>query len=97
MATNPSNSGSLFRPKPSVLGNLGEFNRVVEVGNSTTYEATGSNEAAGFIVNGTTSQITLTFSNGGAVAGNVFTAGDVYNIGVKKVVTGGASKVYLLR
>ena len=97
MAINPINSGSMHRAKPNVLGNLGEFNRVVEVGNSTTYFATGSAEAAGVIVNGTTSQITLTFSNGGSVAGNVFTAGDVYNIGVKKVVTGGASKVYLLR
>ena len=66
MATNPSNSGSLFRPRTyCVQGNLGEYNRVVElVPETTTFSRQDLNEGSGFIVNGTTCSH-LTFSNGG--------------------------------
>ena len=85
------------RTPPAVRGNLGKYNSVHLVGNSTTYFATGSNEAAAFVVDGTVAQITLTFSGGGSTTGDVFDAGVVHEIGVQKAVTGGASTVYLLR
>ncbi len=85
------------RTPPAVRGNLGKYNSVHLVGNSTTYFATGSNEAAAFVVDGTVAQITLTFSGGGSATGDVFDAGVVHEIGVQKAITGGASTVYLLR
>jgi|TARA_R110000765_G_scaffold378602_1_gene469561 hypothetical protein len=85
------------RTPPAVRGNLGKYNHVQLIGNSTTYFASGSNEAAAFIVDGTTSQITLTFSGGGSATGDVFNAGEVHEIGVQKAVTGAGSTVYLLR
>ena len=85
------------RTPPAVRGNLGKYNSVHLVGNSTTYFATGSNEAAAFVVDGTVAQITLTFSGGGSATGDVFNAGEVHEIGVQKAVTGGASVVYLLK
>ncbi len=85
------------RTPPAVRGNLGKYNSVHLVGNSTTYFATGSNEAAAFVVDGTVAQITLTFSGGGSATGDVFNAGEVHEIGVQKAVTGAGSTVYLLR
>jgi hypothetical protein len=85
------------RTPPAIRGNLGRYNKVITVGNSTTLFATGSNEAAAFVVDGTLAQITLTFSGGGSAAGDVFNAGEVHEIGVQKAVTGGASVVYLLK
>ena len=49
------------RTPPTIRGNLGKYNNVHLVANSTTFFATGSNEAAAFVVDGTTSQITLHF------------------------------------
>ena len=85
------------RTPPAIRGNLGKYNNVHLVDNSTTFFATGSNEAAAFLVDGTTSQITLTFSGGGSAGGDVFDAGVVHEIGISKVATGGGSTVYLLR
>ncbi len=85
------------RTPPAVRGNLGKYNKVITVGTSETFFATGSNEAAAFVVAGTLAQITLTFSGGGSAAGTVFTAGEVHEIGVQKAVTGAGSTVYLLR
>ncbi len=85
------------RTPPAVRGNLGKYNHVQLIGNSTTFFATGSNEAAAFVVDGTLAQITLTFSGGGSATGDVFDAGVVHEIGVQKAVTGAGSTVYLLR
>jgi hypothetical protein len=85
------------RTPPAIRGNLGKYNNVHLVGNSTTFFATGSNEAAAFVVDGTLAQITLTFSGGGSATGDVFNAGEVHEIGVQKAVTGAGSTVYLLR
>ena len=85
------------RTPPAIRGNLGRYNKVITVGTSTTFFATGSNEASAFVVDGTLAQITLTFSGGGSATGDVFTAGEVHEIGVQKAVTGGGSTVYLLR
>ncbi len=89
--------GIVDRTPPNIRGTLGKYNHVKEVGNSETFFATGSQEAAAFVINGTASQITLHFSGGGSAIGTVFTAGIVHEIGVEKVTTGGASKVYLLK
>ena len=83
------------RTPPAVRGNLGKYNHVKTVGTSETFFATGSNEAAAFIVGNT--DTVLTFSGGGSVAGTGFTAKEVYEIGVQKVVNGGSGVVYLLR
>ncbi len=83
------------RTPPAVRGNLGKYNKVITVGTSETFFATGSNEASAFIVGNT--DTTLTFSGGGSVAGTAFTAKEVYEIGVQKVVNGGSGIVYLLK
>jgi len=83
------------RTPPAVRGNLGKYNHVKTVGTSETFFATGSNEAAAFIVGNT--DTVLTFSGGGSAAGTAFTAKEVYEIGVQKVVNGGSGVVYLLR
>ena len=83
------------RTPPAVRGNIGKYNHVKTVGNSETFFATGSNEASAFIVGNT--DTVLTFSGGGSVAGTAFTAKEVYEIGVQKVVNGGSGVVYLLR
>jgi hypothetical protein len=83
------------RTPPAVRGNLGKYNKVITVGTSATFFATGSNEASAFIVGNT--DTTLTFSGGGSVAGTAFTAKEVYEIGVQKVVNGGSGIVYLLK
>ena len=83
------------RTPPAVRGNLGKYNNVHLVGNSTTFFATGSNEASAFIVGNT--DTVLTFSGGGSAAGTAFTVKDVYEIGVQKVVNGGSGIVYLLK
>ena len=46
------------RTPPVIRGNLGRYNKVITVGNSTTFFATGSNEGAAFVVDGTLAQIT---------------------------------------
>ena len=97
MATNIEGVGLGGRTLPAVKGTLGKYNHVHLVANSTTFFATGSNEAAAFVVDGSLAQITLTFSGGGSATGDVFTAGEVHEIGVQKAVTGDASTVYLLR
>ena len=83
------------RTPPAIRGNLGRYNKVITVGNSTTFFATGSKEASAFIVGNT--DTVLTFSGGGSVAGTAFTAKEVYEIGVQKVVNGGSGVVYLLK
>ena len=83
------------RTPPAIRGNLGKYNHVRMVTTSETFFATGSNEAAAFIVGNT--DTVLTFSGGGSVAGTAFTAKEVYEIGVQKVVNGGSGIVYLLK
>jgi len=97
MATNVEGVGIGGRTPPTLRGNLGKYNKVITVGNSTTFFATGSNEGAAFVVDGTLAQITLTFSGGGSATGDVFNAGEIHEIGVQKAVTGGGSVVYLLK
>lgn len=83
------------RTPPAVRGNLGKYNKVITVGTSATLIASGSNEAAAFIIGNT--DTVLTFSGGGSVAGTAFTVKEVYEIGVQKVVNGGSGVVYLLK
>lgn len=90
-----ADAGTMFRSRIDVRGNLGKYNHVKTVGNSETFFATGSNEAAAFIIGNT--DTTLTFSGGGSVAGTAFRTQDVYEIGIQKVVNGVSGVVYLLR
>jgi len=89
--------GVVDRTPPVTRGNLGRYNKVHAVTQNTTYHATGSNEAAAFMLGGTRANTTLHFSAGGAMTGSDFDAGVVHEIGVKKVVTGATAVVYLLK
>ena len=63
---------------------------------STTFEATGSNEASAFIVENATN-VVVHASGGGTIPGSSVTAKEVVPIGVKKVVIGATGVVYLLK
>ena len=88
--------GIVDRSAPSVRGNLGEYNKIIKVNSSTTFEATGSNEASAFIVENATN-VVVHGSGGGHIPGSSVTAKEVIPIGVKKVVIGATGVVYLLK
>tara|TARA_B100000902_G_scaffold71855_1_gene77274 strand:- start:758 stop:1036 length:279 start_codon:yes stop_codon:yes gene_type:complete len=70
------------------------FKRTIEVPASTTYEPTGSNINSAFLIEAGTSY-TLTAVEGGDLTAGLVT-GQVYNVALKKVVTGGGTVVKLL-
>ena len=88
--------GIVDRTPPAVRGNLGEYNKIIKVNSSTTFEATGSNEASAFIVENATN-VVVHASGGGTIPGSSVTAKEVIPIGVKKVVIGATGVVYLLK
>ena len=88
--------GIVDRTPPTVRGNLGEYNKIIKVASSTTFEATGSNEASAFIVENATN-VNIFGSGGGNIPGSSVTAKEVIPIGVKKVVIGATGVVYLLK
>ena len=88
--------GIVYRTPPSVRGNLGQYNKIIKVNSSTTFEATGSNEASAFIVENATN-VVVHASGGGTIPGSSVTAKEVVPIGVKKVVIGATGVVYLLK
>ena len=88
--------GIVDRTPPTVRGNLGEYNKIIKVNSSTTFEATGSNEASAFIVENATN-VVVHASGGGTIPGSSVTAKEVIPIGVKKVVIGANGVVYLLK
>ena len=75
-------------PRPS------SFHIIKEVPASTTYEPTGSNLNSAFLIEAGTSY-TLTAVDGGDLTAGLVT-GQVYNVALKKVVTGGGTIVKLL-
>tara|TARA_Y100001938_G_scaffold135784_1_gene197852 strand:+ start:3056 stop:3340 length:285 start_codon:yes stop_codon:yes gene_type:complete len=87
---------STSHSRPSVVTNAGKYNRIQQVGASTTFEPTGSNMGKAFIVAaGTAYQIWG--ANGGHVTGSApVTAGRTYEVGVKRVETGAGTTVYIL-
>ena len=88
--------GIVDRTPPSVRGKLGKYNKIIKVNSSTTFEATGSNEASAFIVENATN-VVVHASGGGTIPGSSVTAKEVVPIGVKKVVIGATGVVYLLK
>ena len=87
--------GIVDRTPPSVRGNLGEYNKIIKVNSSTTFEATGSNEAKAFILENV-SNVVVHGSGGGQIPGTALSADTLYEIGVKKVVIGSSGIAYLL-
>ena len=88
--------GIVDRSAPSVRGNLGVYNKIIKVDSSTTFHATGSNEASAFIVENATN-VVVHASGGGTIPGSSVTTKEVVPIGVKKVVIGATGVVYLLK
>ena len=88
--------GIVDRTPPTVRGNLGKYNKIIKVNSSTTFEATGSNEASAFIVENATN-VVVHASGGGTIPGSSVTAKEVIPIGVKRVVIGATGVVYLLK
>ena len=87
--------GIVDRTPPTVKGNLGKYNKIIKVGSSTTFEATGSNEAKAFILEDV-SNVVVHGSGGGVIPGTALSADTVYEIGVKKIVIGSSGIAYLL-
>ena len=74
---------------------LGDYNKVTEVGSSTTYHATGSNSGAGFIVENLTN-VVIHCSSGGTLDSGQLSTKTLYPIGVRKVVIGATGVVHVL-
>ena len=87
--------GIVDRTPPSVRGNLGKYNKIIKENSSTTFEATGSNEAKAFILENV-SNVVIHGSGGGQIPGTALSADTLYEIGVKKVVIGSSGIAYLL-
>tara|TARA_B100001778_G_scaffold319660_1_gene309363 strand:- start:1041 stop:1310 length:270 start_codon:yes stop_codon:yes gene_type:complete len=87
--------GIVDRTPPTVRGNLGKYNKIIKVNSSTTFEATGSNEAKAFILENV-SNVVVHGSGGGQIPGTALSADTLYEIGVKKIVIGSSGIAYLL-
>ena len=83
-----------FVSRTKSIDTSNSFKRTIEVPASTTYEPTGSNINSAFLIEAGTSY-TLTAVEGGDLTAGLVT-GQVYNVALKKVVTGGATVVKLL-
>tara|TARA_R110000744_G_scaffold95774_4_gene184953 strand:- start:1925 stop:2230 length:306 start_codon:yes stop_codon:yes gene_type:complete len=79
----------------ATLKSSGDFNRVTKVASSTTVAFTGSNAAAGFIVENVTN-VTIMAVNGGTLPGSTLAADTLYNIAPRKVSIGGTGVVHVL-
>ena len=91
MAT-PQQGSFVSRTKSIDTSN--SFKRTYEVPASTTYEPTGSNLNSAFLIEAGTSY-TLTAVDGGDLTAGLVT-GQVYNVALKKVVTGVGTTIKLL-
>ena len=85
-----SNTGTATLKAPQ-----GSFSRITKVASSTIVAFTGSNAAAGFIVENVTN-VTIIAVNGGTLPGSALTADTVYNIAPRKVSIGGTGIVHVL-
>jgi len=84
------------RTRPTVKGNTGKYNTSTKVASSTMVAFSGSNEGRAFLVENK-SNVTIECSGGGTIVGTGLTAGNLYEIGVKKVTIGSTGVVYVLR
>ena len=83
-----------FVSRTKSIDTSNSFKRTIEVPASTTYEPTGSNINSAFLIEAGTSY-TLTAVEGGDLTAGLVT-GQVYNVALKKVVTGGGTVVKIL-
>ena len=84
------------RTKPTIRGNLGDFNHSTTVASSTTVAFSGSNEGRAFLV-GNASNVVIHCSSGGTIGADGLVACTLYPIGVKKVVIGNTGVIYVLQ
>ena len=89
---NPVQGSFVSRTKKIDTSN--SFKRAYEVAASTTYEPTGSNVSSGFLIESGTNYTLSPIDGGDLTAGLV--TGQVYNIALKKVVTGSGTVIKLL-
>ena len=89
-----ADAGGLHRDAPTIYA-VGDYNRVTFVSSSVTFESTGSNTGAGFIIENATN-VNFTLTNGGQMAGSLFNTKEIYPIGIKKVAIGTTGRVYIL-
>ena len=76
-------------------GTFGDYNRVTKVPSSTTFEATGSNAGAGFIVEVITN-VVIHAAGGGILPASTLLIDTLYPIGVNKVTIAATGVVYVL-
>ncbi len=87
---------STSHSRPAVVTNSGKYNRIQQVGASTTFEPTGSNMGRAFVVAAGTAY-KIFGANGGHITGSApVSAGRMYEVGVKRVETGAGTTVYIL-
>ena len=89
---NPGNGSFVSRTKAIDTSN--SFKRAYEVAASTTFEPTGSNVSTAFLIEAGTNYTLSPIDGGDLTAGLV--TGQVYNIALKKVVTGAGTVIKLL-
>ena len=80
--------------KPPRIDTSNSFKRTYEVAADTTYEPTGSNLNSAFLIEAGTNYTLSPIDGGDLTAGLV--TGQVYNVALKKVVTGAGTIVKLL-
>jgi hypothetical protein len=90
--SNPVQGSFVGRTKSIDTSN--SFKRTYEVAASTTYEPTGSNLNSAFLIEAG-ANYTLTAVDGGDLTAGLVT-GQVYQVALKKVVTGAGTVVKLL-
>jgi len=90
-----ADAGGMHRTKRTDGESVGDYNRVTEVGASTTFHATGSNAGAGFIIENVTN-VAITLADGGTLSGDQCTVKVLYPFGVRKVVNGSSGIVHVL-
>ena len=83
-----------FVSRTRKLDRTNSFTSTHEVGASTTYEPTGSNLNSAFLIEAGTNYTLSPIDGGDLTAGLV--TGQVYNVALKKVVTGAGTIVKLL-
>tara|TARA_A100001201_G_scaffold113019_1_gene96819 strand:- start:494 stop:775 length:282 start_codon:yes stop_codon:yes gene_type:complete len=93
MSYNPSDAGGMHRTKK--IDRPNSYTAAFEVAASTTYEPTGSFKNTAFVLEAG-SVYTASLYDGGELDTGLNT-GEVYNIALKKVVTGAGTVIKLLK
>lgn len=92
---NPAPTDNFNIPPEDAVYKSGIYSKSIHIPISTTFFATGSNQGAAAVLV-TNGDVTLTLSGGGSITGSALDAGVIHDIGIVKVVTGGAGIVDIL-